>query len=140
MGAADESCAGSPLCDTDTGRHSSADGREQRGCQRRGCRNNQPEEPILAGRAMSKRRINLSLVGAAPVAATPNLAVEVYDADLTLAARGTLGSGVELESDRDYIISATLPNGSRISKHAKLGPADTNVELKVPAPRQPAPP
>ena len=89
---------------------------------------------------MSKRRINLSLVGAAPAAATPDLAVEVYDADLTLAARGTLGSGVELETDRDYVISATLPDGSRVSKHAKLGPSDTNVELKVSGSPPAAPP
>ena len=89
---------------------------------------------------MSKQHINLRLAGAEHLAATPDLAVEVYDADLTLAARGTLGSGVELEPDRDYIISATLPNGSRISKYAKLGPSETNVELKVSGLRQTAPP
>jgi hypothetical protein len=89
---------------------------------------------------VSKQHINLRLAGAEDVAATPDLAVEVYDADLTLAARGTLGSGVELEPDRDYMISATLPNGTRISKYAKLGPSETNVELKVSGVRQTAPP
>jgi hypothetical protein len=81
---------------------------------------------------MTKQHINLSLKGVESVLATPNLAVEVHDADLTLAARGTLRSGVELEPDRDYVISATLPNGSRVSTYAKLGRTDTDVELKVP--------
>jgi hypothetical protein len=83
---------------------------------------------------MTKQRINLSLAGAATVSTTPDLAVEVYDADLTLAARGTLGSGVELESDRDYVISATLPDGSRVSKYTKLDPSVTEVKLQVSTP------
>jgi hypothetical protein len=88
---------------------------------------------------MTKQHINLSLTGVESLSATPNLAVEVYDADLALAARGTLRSGVELEPDRDYVIAAILPDGSRVSKHAKLGPSDTNVELKVSGPPRTVP-
>jgi hypothetical protein len=48
-------------------------------------------------------------------------------------ARGTLDGGVELEPGRDYFISATLPDGSRVSTHAKLDANATEVVLPRPA-------
>jgi hypothetical protein len=82
-----------------------------------------------------KQRVTFRFSGPepGPAAASPNFAVEVHDANLMLAGRGTFDGGVELEPGRDYFISAMLPDGSRVSTHAKLDPNVTEVVLPRPA-------
>lgn len=75
----------------------------------------------------------LSDVGPTPAVDWPNLAVEVHGTDSTLAGRGTLDGGVELEPGQEYYVSATLPDGSRVSTQTRVDPTTTEIVLRQPA-------
>jgi hypothetical protein len=62
-----------------------------------------------------------------------NLPVDVHDRrTFKLVGSGTLQGGVKLTPGRSYCVTATLPDGSRISTHAKADPRLKRIQLLEP--------
>lgn len=78
------------------------------------------------------------LVASSPGVEKLNLPLEVHDRrTFKLVGRGTLQGGVKLAPGRSYLVTAALPDGSRISAQAKAAPGTGRIQLIQPKPSSP---